>query len=114
MAGYFFPSLQPLVFLSYANRDVYSRRCFEIAACGTMMCAPRTRELEQLFADGKEAVYFDSKEDLLQKIKYYLGNEEKRSTIAQAGRGRCIEGGNDEISRAKQLIDIIGEMRSGI
>lgn len=101
-----------LVFFSNANRDVYSRRCFEITACGTMMLAPRTPELEQLFADGKEAVYFDSKEDLLQKTEYYLGSDEERSKIAQAGRKRCIEGGNDEISRTKELIEIIEEVRN--
>jgi len=96
-----------LVFLSRRNRDVYTRRCFEITACGTLMMAPRTRELEQLFTNGKEAVYYDSNEDLLHKIRYYLTHEQERYHIAHAGRQRCVSDAHNEVSRTKQLIEII-------
>lgn len=101
-----------LVFLSKANRDVYTRRCFEITACGTLMMAPRTRQLENMFRDGVEAVYFDSKEDLLEKTRYYLEHNGEREEIAEAGRKRCIAGGNSEIDRARQVIEIIKAKKS--
>ncbi len=96
-----------LVFLSFLNRDVWTRRCFEIPACGTMMMAPRTYELENLFENGKEAVYFDTKEDLLDKVQYYLKNTSIRERIAKAGRSRCISDGHSEIDRTRELIELI-------
>jgi hypothetical protein len=100
-----------LVFLSSRHRDVYTRRCFEITACGTLMMAPRTHELEQLFTDGKEAIYYDSKEDLLEKIHYYLMNNDDRYMISQAGRHRCVNDGQDEVARARQIIETIVKKR---
>ena len=100
-----------LAFLSGKHRDVYTRRCFEIPACGTLMMAPRTRELEHLFTDGEESVYYDSREDLLQKIHYYLDHKEERSRIAQAGRNRCLKDGHDEIGRVGRLIEIIDDIK---
>ena len=99
-----------LVFLSHKHRDVYTRRCFEITACGTLMMAPRTHELEGYFKDGKEAVYFDSKQDLLQKIRYYLVRDSERIGIAQTGRKRCVHDGHDEISRVRQLIKALSAL----
>ncbi|MBN2570114.1 MAG: glycosyltransferase family 1 protein [Deltaproteobacteria bacterium] len=99
-----------LVFLSNKNRDVYTRRCFEIPACETLMLAPRTPALEGLFADGKEAVYYDSREDLLRKIQYYLKHDEERLNIAKAGRNRCLKDGHNEIGRAGFLIEIIEDI----
>ncbi len=100
-----------LVFLSFRNRDVYTRRCFEIPACGAMMLAPRTRELESFFTDGQEAVYYDSPGEMLAKIRHYLDHEDERTRIARAGRIRCLRDGHDERARARFLIDLIGEIR---
>lgn len=100
-----------LTFLSKKHRDVYTRRCFEIPACGTMMIAPRTKELKQLFTDKLEVVYYDSKADLLQQAKYYLANDDERQNIAAAGKRRCFQDGHDETARAKQLIEIIEKVK---
>jgi len=99
-----------LVFLSVRNQDGYTRRCFEIPACRTMMIAPKTPELEQFFTDGKEAVYYHSSEDLLKKIRYYLSNDDERLHIAKAGFDRCIRDGHDETARSGQLIKIIEDI----
>lgn len=96
-----------IVFLSKKHRDVYTRRCFEIPACGIMMLSPRTKELEQLYKENEEVIFYNSNEDLLKQVKYYIINEKEREGIAAAGKKRCIEGGNDEISRAQQIINII-------
>lgn len=99
-----------LVFLSKKNRDVWTRRCFEIPACCTLMMAPRTCELQQLFKDGSEAVYYDSEEDLLKKIKYYLAHDYKRRQIARAGWQRCVSDNHSEIGRTRQIIESIEEI----
>jgi hypothetical protein len=93
-----------LAFLSARNRDVYTRRCFEIPACGSLMMAPRTHELEQYFEDGREAVFWDSAADLVAKVRYFLQHDAERIPIAAAGRARLLRDGHDEYARARQII----------
>ena len=76
-----------------------------------MMIAPRTRELGTFFEDLKEAVFYDSKEDLMEKITYYLSHDAERQLIAAAGRERCLKDGHDEVSRVAQLIELIEEVK---
>ena len=96
-----------LVFLSGWNRDVYTTRCFEIPACGTAMVAPRTRELQALYREGEEAVYFDSKEELLAKVRWLLEDDEARNRIANAGRQRCLRDGHSNVHRGAQIIEAL-------
>ncbi len=93
-----------LAFLSRKHRDVYTRRCFEIPACGSMLMAPRTPELQKLFREDQEAVFWSTPEELIEKVRFFLANESARSRIASAGRQRVIEDGHDEYGRARQVI----------
>jgi spore maturation protein CgeB len=100
-----------LVFLSAKNRDVYTRRCFEIPACGSLLMAPRTKELQHLFRDGEEAVFWDTAENLASRVNYYLKNDKLRATIANAGRTRLLKDGHDEYARARQIIAWAAKLR---
>lgn len=93
-----------LAFLSARHGDVYTRRCFEIPACGSLLLAPRTRELQDLFHEDTEAVFWSTKEELVEKVKYLLAHEDIRRGIAAAGRARVINDGHDEYGRASQII----------
>jgi len=94
-----------LVFLSKINRDVWTRRCFEITACRTLMMAQRTSDLEKIWSDGVEAIFFDSKEDLLRKTLDLLQKNDEIYNIASCGYVRCISYGNSEIDRSRQIIE---------
>jgi len=93
-----------LCFLRKLNRDLQTTRSVEIPACGTLMVAERSKEHQDLFDDGKEAVFFDDKEELLERVRYYLANNSERKAIALAGRQRCVEGGYSNLERMRKML----------
>jgi spore maturation protein CgeB len=98
-----------LGFLRKLNRDKQTYRTFEIPACGAFMLAERTDEHLRLFEEGKEAAYFGSNEELLEKVRYYLNHEDERYTIASAGRQRCLDSGYSHHERLKYMLRRITE-----
>jgi spore maturation protein CgeB len=98
-----------LCFLRKMNRDLQTDRTMEIPACGAFMLAERTDEHLRLFEEGKEAAYFGSNEELLEKARYYLNHEDKRSAIASAGRQRCLDSGYSHHERLRYMLRRITE-----
>ncbi len=96
-----------LAFLSKLNRDTYTRRCFEIPACGRVMLAERTDDLLHLFKEDEEACFFSSTDELVEKARWLLANPDIRERIAEAGRRRVWADGHDVVSRAGQFINMI-------
>lgn len=82
-----------LCFLRKKNRDLHTSRTFEIPACRAFMIAERTEDHLRLFKEAHEAVYFDSNEELLRKVRYYLKHEKERESVACLGWKRCISSG---------------------
>lgn len=100
-----------LCFLSKMNRDTYTRRCFEIPASGTLLLAERTPDLETLFTEGVEAVFFDSEEDLINKVESLLLDPSVIERISQAGLARVERDKHDVVSRAELLLSWIYDIK---
>ena len=66
--------------------------------------------LEHFFEVGKEIDIFHDKEELLEKVKYYLVHEEEREKIAQKGYERALKDYAVEQAVPK-LISTIDELR---
>lgn len=70
-------------------------KCFEAATCGSFALAEYAPLLEHFFEiekeNGKEIDVFKTKEELLEKVRYYLKNEEERENIAKRGYQRSIK-----------------------
>lgn len=94
-----------LSFYSRWNRDQYTRRSFEIPACGVFLLSERTEAMTALFKEGVEAEYFSSTEELLDKTRFYLEHDAKRLAIAQQGRDKVVRAGHDIRSRMNQWLE---------
>ena len=98
-----------LAFLRKANRDQQTDRSMEIPACGAFMLTERTEEHLRLFEEGKEAEFFDTDDELLEKVKYYLERPERCRTIGAAGRLRCLEDGYDKSRRVQSMLEKVSQ-----
>jgi spore maturation protein CgeB len=96
-----------LCFLRKMNSDLQTSRTMEIPACGGFMMAERTKEHLELFVEGKEADFFSTDKELLDKCKYYLKNEKLRIEISKAALNRCNKSGYSNIDSLKKIISQI-------
>ncbi|MGY6648129.1 CgeB family protein [Wenyingzhuangia sp. IMCC45574] len=94
-----------LCFLRKINADQQTARTMEIPACGGFMLAERTDEHKRLFEEGKEAEFFDSNEELLNKCKFYLEHENERNSVVKLGRERCESSGYSNMKTIKRMLE---------
>lgn len=93
-----------LGFLREVCPDQHTTRTFEIPAIGGFMLADRTEEHLEFFEEGKEAEYFGSEEELVDKVSFYLRHESARDRIARAGRERCLSSGYSYDERLARVL----------
>ena len=97
-----------LGFLRKVCPDQHTTRTFEIPACGSLLLADRTEEHQEFFEEGKEAEFFASCEELLDKLKFYCSNEPARKCVADGGYKRCKEGGYAYVCRLRGALQELG------
>ncbi len=100
-----------LCFFSKLNRDTYTRRCFEIPATKTMLLSEYTNDMAELYLEGEEAEFFRSKEQMISKIEYYLTHDTQREAVALGGWRRVHNDGHDAVSRMRNLIEQIENIK---
>lgn len=96
-----------LCFLSKLNQDTYTRRNFQIPAMGTFMLSEYTEDLATLFEEGRDAEFFRCKEELVDKVKYYLAHDRERQAIAGSGQRRVHADGHDIDARARMVLESV-------
>lgn len=96
-----------LNFLSQINQDTYTRRCFEIPACGRLLLSQRTDDLLSMFQEDEEAVFFSSSEELVTKALALKANPKRLRAITRAGYERVIRDRHDVYSRMEDVLQIL-------
>lgn len=98
-------------FFSKWNRDEYTTRSWEIPACGAFLLSERTPAMQEFYREGKEAEFFASSDEFIDKAGFYLRDDTARRRIAAAGYARVIASGNDIYSRMRQWLADVSEWR---
>ena len=93
-----------LGFLRKINRDEVTSRSMEITGCGSFLLAERTSRHSELFKEGYEAEFFDSKEELKKKIEHYLKNFDEIEEISKNARIRCLKDGYSMKSQIENIL----------
>ena len=96
-----------LCFLSAMNCDTYTRRNFQIPAMGVAMLSQRSADLAELFVGDREICFFNSREELLQKLGKLTVDGEYRQQLADAGRRRVWQDEHHVTGRMKQLLEVV-------
>src|SRR5262249_49747369 len=91
--------------LSDRPMETGNTRMYEVAAHGAMLLFDKAglNAHAQIFEPDKEAVFYDSIEDAIEKIEYYLQHEEERQKIARAGFARVVRDYDGETNLKKFL-----------
>lgn len=90
--------------------DQHTTRTFEIPACGSLLLADRTEEHQEFFEEGKEAEFFASMDELLEKVRFYCGNASARERVAEAGHKRCIKSKYSYVHRLRTALDAVNQI----
>ncbi len=70
---------------------------------GALLLESKNNQITHCFINGEDFVFFDNKNDLLNKIKYYLNHENERIKIARSGRAKYIAKYSGEAQWGKLL-----------
>lgn len=65
-------------------------RAFDILGAGGFLLTNYQADFEDCYVPGEDFVYYESKEDLIEKIEYYLSHEDERAAIAQNGFRKTV------------------------
>ncbi len=85
-------------------------RLFETTGVGAFLLTEDQPNIRRYFEPGVEIETFRNHAELLEKIKFYLANPEKREAIARRGQERCLR----EYSMEKRVAVFDGIMREAM
>lgn len=88
--------------------DTHTCRSFEVPAAGGLVVGERTDEHEEMLAEGTEALYFDSYDELVEQLAAAAADRRRADRISEAGWRRITEGGNTYTDRAREILAAVG------
>jgi len=87
-------------------------RLFEVTGSGVFLLTESQANLREYFEPGLEVETFCSHSELMDKIKFFLADQQKREEIAKRGRQRCLQQ-HDSDSRVEELEWLMASVLKG-
>ncbi|MDP2157752.1 MAG: glycosyltransferase [Nitrospirota bacterium] len=98
------------VFLAFDSmphvRKSMSARMYTAVGCGAFYLCQHVEGIEEVLVPDKEIVTFHDEDEMIDKIKFYLGREDERKRIAEAGQARVLRDHVYEV-RTRQMLALI-------
>lgn len=82
-------------------------RAFEIIGAGGFLLTNYQPDFDDCFIAGEDYIFYESVDDMMDKIDYYLSHESERKTIAESGFNR-IRDNHTYLHRVQEMLEIIG------
>ena len=101
------------IVLNISRMNEINVRVFEALGSGAFLLTDRSKEVEELFRDGKHLVMYDDVVDLVEKIIYYLKHEDERKAIAQEGYREVVTR-HTIFHRIAELLDILAAQQKAL
>lgn len=81
-------------------------RCMDIMGCGGFLLTNYQADFLRFFEPSKDYVYYESRQDLMDKIEFYTTHEEERHIIAESGYKK-IKSDHTYRLRLEEIIDVV-------
>ena len=81
-------------------------RVMDILGCGGFLLTNYQADMMSFFEPEKEFVYYESRQDLMEKAVYYLKHEDERLAIAESGLAR-VKAEHTYEQRLEEIIDVV-------
>lgn len=81
-------------------------RAFEIMGSGGFLLSNYQADFLEHFVPGEDFAYFDSNEDLMEKIEYYLSHEKERQEVARNGYEK-VKKYHTYRNRVDEIIEVV-------
>ena len=85
-----------------------NQRVFDIPACGAFLLTDYMEELDSFFKPGKEIETYKDIEELIDKLRFYIKNDNHRERIARAGyeRSQKLQTWITQANKMMQLLKV--------
>ena len=87
--------------------NIVTMRVFDILACGGFVLADRNEALLDLFSEDWDIVCYDTPEEAVDKINYYLNHDSERTTFAERGYNKVVNSHTFE-NRINYILNMTG------
>ncbi|HBB67667.1 MAG: hypothetical protein A2X39_04885 [Elusimicrobia bacterium GWC2_56_31] len=95
-----------------AGRKQAKGRIAEVALCGSFVLSEQAPDIEKMLRPEEEMAVFATKEELLEKTRFYLSNEREREAVAERGYQRAIRDFDVSLAIPKLLSEIEARRKS--
>ncbi|MGI6680661.1 MAG: CgeB family protein [Bdellovibrionota bacterium] len=86
--------------------DFVNPRTIELASSKAFQLVDRRTLLGEMFKEGEEIITYSSRDELLEKIDYYLNNEDARKEVIEKSYARAMKD-HTYTSRIREMLSII-------
>ena len=100
-------SMASLCFFSKQNNDELTSRVFEIPACLGLLVSYRTGRLEEIYANWKDAIFFNDVDELLDILTFLACNPAIVTKIKAAGHARLLRSGHSVVDRCQNALHVM-------